>query len=359
MHAAAQQGHFLETLRGIRTIKLLGLEGKRNVAWSNRLIDSVNAGLRLKRFDIVFARTNNGIFGVDRLLMLILGARMVLNGHMSIGMLVAFLSYRDQLASRLGSLIGAGFKIRTLKVQCDRLSDIALAEAEQISDDRTFLPILPPTDPNIPALECRNLGYRYGQEDAWVFRNISFTVPTGRSLVITGPSGCGKSTLLSIMMGLIPPEEGQILWNGVELGAQNREAFRSVIAGVLQDDILLSGSLAENIAGFDTDIDLERVAQCAHAAQLLQDIQKMPMGFETLVSEMGSTLSGGQRQRMIMARALYRKPHILFMDEATSNLDVEREQQITALLNQLAITRVLVAHRPDVIASADYRFEMT
>ncbi|WP_122050918.1 ATP-binding cassette domain-containing protein [Asaia bogorensis] len=191
-----------------------------------------------------------------------------------------------------------------------------------------------------------------------VFRNVNLQVPAGKSLAITGPSGCGKSTLLAILMGLVQPEEGEVLWNGVVIGPSNREAYRSQIAGVLQDDILLSGSIAENIAGFDENIDLIRVAECARDAQILADIQRMPMNFDTLVSEMGHTLSGGQRQRIILARALYRKPKILFLDKATSNLDVKAEQSIENNLVSIETTRIIVTHRGETLQRSGYVFAM-
>ncbi|WP_336947410.1 peptidase domain-containing ABC transporter [Asaia sp. HN010] len=361
VHGAAQQGHFLETLRGMRTIKLLSLENRRKIAWGNKLVDSINAGLKIQRYDLIFARAQEALFGIDRVLMLVLGARMVLSAEMSVGMLVAFLSYRDQFSSRFGSLVTAGFKIRNLRVQCDRLSDIALADAEASEGDSgSKLAAFPAAEiaTDGAVLECRNVGYRYGKEDNWVFRNVNLQVPTGQSVAITGPSGCGKSTLLAILMGLVQPEEGQILWNGVELGPSNREAYRSQIAGVLQDDILLSGSIAENIAGFDETMDLARVVECARDAQILADIQRMPMGFETLISEMGHTLSGGQRQRVILARALYRTPRILFLDEATSNLDSTSEQAVENVLDTLTMARVIVTHKNETASRANMNFSM-
>ncbi|MBB2158131.1 peptidase domain-containing ABC transporter [Gluconacetobacter diazotrophicus] len=362
VHGAQQQGHFLETLRGMRSIKLLSLEHRREIAWANRLINRINAGLSIQRYDLIFARAQEALFGIDRVLMLVLGARMVLSADMSVGMLIAFLSYRDQFASRFGSLVTAGFKIRNLKVQCDRLSDIALAEAE-ISENFAPRMVMDLSDLNtgkmdVPIIECRNIGYRYGKEDAWVFRNVNLTVSARESLAITGPSGCGKSTLLAIVMGLIQPEEGQVLWNGAELTPANRAEYRSHIAGVLQDDILLSGSIAENIASFDEAMDLAWVAECAKSAQIFEDIRHMPMGFETLVGEMGSTLSGGQRQRLILARALYRKPTILFLDEATSNLDFISERAVETVLDALTITRIIVTHRVETVNRTAKRFEM-
>lgn len=364
VHSAAQQGHFIETLRGIRSIKLMGLQRRRTVVWTNRMIDNINAGLRIQRYDLIFARAQEILIALDKVATLVLGARMVMSGGMSIGMLMAFMSYRDQFCGRVGSLIGVAFKIKNLKVQCDRLSDIALAEAEgseadsPVSDTAGLVDDDGMENPDVPMLECRNLGYRYGKEDTWVFRHLNLKVYPGKSLAIVGPSGCGKSTLLGLLMGLIQPEEGQIFWKGMELKAANREAYRARIAGVLQDDILFSGSIAENISGFDDEMDLEWVAECARNAQIHEDIQRMPMGLETIVGEMGSTLSGGQRQRLILARALYQAPRILFLDEATSNLDPASEQAVEAVLNELPITRVVVTHRPGTAERADGIFVM-
>lgn len=159
-------------------------------------------------------------------------------------------------------------------------------------------------------------------------------------------------------MGLVQPVEGQIFLKGMELTSANREAFRAQIAGVLQDDILFSGSIAENIAGFDDEMDMMRVIECAQNAHILDDIQKMPMGFETLIGEMGSTVSGGQRQRLILARALYQAPRILFLDEATSNLDPASERIVETVLNSLPITRIIVTHRPATAERADDIFAM-
>lgn len=364
VHEASQQGHFVETLRGIRSVKLMGLQHRRTVVWTNRMIDGINAGLKMQRYDLVFTRAQEFLVALDRVATLVLGARMVMSGAMSIGMLMAFVSYRDQFCGRIGNLIGIGFKIKNLRVQCDRLSDIALAESETNEGDVAYSSVAARIDDDavdmaeIPILECRGLGYRYGQEDCWVFRDINIKIYQGKSIAIIGPSGCGKSTLLALLMGLVQPVEGQIFWKGMELTSANREAFRAQIAGVLQDDILFSGSIAENIAGFDDEMDMMRVIECAQNAHILDDIQKMPMGFETLIGEMGSTVSGGQRQRLILARALYQAPRILFLDEATSNLDPASERIVETVLNSLPITRIIVTHRPATAERADDIFAM-
>ena len=353
IHDARQQTHFIETLRGIASVKLLGLTERRRVAWVNHFVNSLNAKFRLLRLDLVFGRADDLLTGGDRLIMLVLGAKMVMSGTMSLGMLVAFLAYRDQFATRVRNLIGTGFQLQMLSLQLTRLADIVLAEPEQgvggVSN------ISPTTSIKFlgEALRADNVSYRYGEYEPWVFRNISLDIPPGASVAITGPSGCGKTTFLKILMGLVRPTEGVISCSGMNISALNSAAYRERIAGVLQDDGLFAGSLAENICGFDAHPDPEWMTECADRAAILDDIRQMPMGFETLVGDMGSTLSGGQKQRVILARALYRRPAILFLDEATSHLDEATEAVVAQALRDLQITRVIVAHRPATIAHAD------
>jgi ATP-binding cassette subfamily B protein RaxB len=353
IHDARQQTHFIETLRGIASVKLLGLTDRRRVAWINHFVDALNAKFRLLRLDLVFGRADDLLTGGDRLLMLVLGAKMVMSGTMSLGMLVAFLAYRDQFATRIKSLIGTGFQLQMLSLQLTRLADIVLAEPEQgVSGVANISPTM-----SIKffgeALHADNVSYRYGEYEPWVFRNISLDIPAGSSVAITGPSGCGKTTLLKILMGLTRPTEGVISCSGTNINSLSSAAYRDRIAGVLQEDGLFAGSLAENICGFDDHPDPDWMTECASRAAILDDIRQMPMGFETLVGDMGSTLSGGQKQRVILARALYRRPAILFLDEATSHLDEATEAVVAQALRDLRITRVIVAHRPATIAHAD------
>jgi ATP-binding cassette subfamily B protein RaxB len=353
IHDARQQTHFIETLRGIASVKLLGLTDRRRAAWVNHFVDSLNAKFRLVRLDLLFGRANDLLTGADRLLLLVLGARMVIAGTMSLGMLVAFLAYRDQFATRVQNLIGTGFQLKMLSLQLTRLADIVRAEPEHEAGRALNVSAISSIKFLGEALRAENVSFRYGDNEPWVFRNISLDIPPGKCVAITGPSGCGKTTFLKILMSLTRPTEGVISCGGLNINALGSAAYRQRIAGVLQDDGLFAGSLAENICGFDNHPDPEWMTECADRAAILEDIRQMPMGFETLVGDMGSTLSGGQKQRVILARALYRRPAILFLDEATSHLDEETEAVVAEALRDLRITRVIVAHRPATIANAD------
>lgn len=348
-----QQTHFIETVRGIGSVKLLGLEGRRRATWVNYLVDSINARLRLQRLDLVFGRASDLLFGADRLAMIILGAEAVINGRMSIGMLVAFLSYKDQFSTRVGNLIASWFQLRMLNVQTDRLGDIVMAEPEGPAGGQSASLAYPQGCPASALLRAEGISKRYGDNEPWILRGVDLAIPPGQSVAITGPSGCGKTTLLKVLMGLLAPTEGRVFFDDADIRAIGGKAYRECISGVLQDDRLFAGSIAENICAFDPFPDQGWIEECAARAAILADIRGMPMGFETLVGDMGSTLSGGQLQRLVLARALYRRPRILFLDEATSHLDEATEATIAVALRDLRMTRVIVAHRPATIAHAD------
>ena len=185
---------------------------------------------------------------------------------------------------------------------------------------------------------------------------MDFAVKSREFVAITGPSGQGKTTLLKLLLGLHRPTSGTIELDGHRADPELWRAWRTRVGVVAQDDRLLSGTIADNIAFFDPDIDMARVQAAAKAAQVHDDIMRAPMQYLGLVGDMGSTLSGGQRQRVLLARALYGEPRVLFLDEGTANLDGETEEAIVRLIEAMPITRIIVAHRPALIRRAQRVF---
>jgi ATP-binding cassette subfamily B protein RaxB len=203
------------------------------------------------------------------------------------------------------------------------------------------------------AIEAKGLAFRYAESEPLVLSDVNLRIEPGESVAIVGPSGCGKTTLVKLLLGLLQPTEGVIEIGGVALPRVGLERYRTAVASVMQDDQLFAGSIAENVCFFDPQPDHSRVERCARLAAVHDDILAMPMRYNTLVGDMGTVLSGGQKQRILLARALYREPSILVLDEATSHLDVARERTVNEAVRGLKLTRIIVAHRPETIASAD------
>jgi ATP-binding cassette subfamily B protein RaxB len=354
VHAANENSHFMETLRGMPSIKALVMGERRQGTWNNLLVDRVGAELRVNKIDLAFATANTVLFGFDRILIIFFGARAVMSGSLTVGMLVAFIAFKDQFSQRVGMFLDTIVRLGMLSVHSERIADIALAEPEQTSLE-TSSSWIPGTAaiPSKAALSAKEVSFRYGDNEPEVLAAFSIDIGAGECVALTGPSGSGKTTLLKILAGLIRPTSGVVLLDGVPLHTIGFSAYRQQIGCVLQDDRLFAGSIGENIAGFGPSPDLQRVREAAALAAIHDEIVRMPMGYETLVGDMGSSLSGGQMQRVVLARALYRQPRILLLDEATSHLDEENEQAINEAIRSLTIARFIVAHRRSTLAMAD------
>ena len=202
-------------------------------------------------------------------------------------------------------------------------------------------------------IEVRDLWFRYGNDSPWILQGVSLVVEPGESVAITGPSGSGKTTLLHVMVGLLEPTRGEVLVNGRDLRTISSAEYARVIGVVLQDDILFQGTVADNISFFETPVDMARVAASAHKANVAADIEAMPMQYYSMLAEAATDISGGQKQRLFIARALYHAPRVLFLDEATSHLDSASEALVSRAVAAMDITRIVVAHRRETIATAD------
>jgi ATP-binding cassette subfamily B protein RaxB len=352
VYAANENSHFLETLRGMASIKALAIGDRRQGVWNNYLVDRVGAELRVGKIDLIFTIASNLLFGLDRIVIIFFGVRAVLGGMLSVGMLVAFLAYKDQFSQRVGKLLDTIVRLGTLTVHGERIADIALADAEQGHTGDIGGMSATVISPKA-GLSARGIDFRYSDNEPRVIADFDLDVAAGECVAIAGPSGAGKTTLLKILAGLLRPSAGTVLIDDVPLHAIGLEAYRAQIGCVLQDDRLFAGSIAENIAGFSPSPDPERIQQVARFAAIHEEIVRMPMGYETLVGDMGSSLSGGQMQRVVLARALYRGPRVLLLDEATSHLDEENERTINEAIRRLPISRVIVAHRRSTLDMAD------
>jgi ATP-binding cassette subfamily B protein RaxB len=341
---------FIETMRAVQSIKIFTREPERCAVWMNRYAQVVQAEASTSLLKQVFRIANEVIFGLENVLIIYFGAQAALAGDMTVGMLFAFISYKQQLVDKAARLIERAIEFRMLDLHLERLADVAGAEPEQ----GHFRPVAY-QQPIRGDLEVRELCFRYAEGEPFVLRDINLNVQAGDYLAITGPSGCGKTTLLKVILGLLEPSSGEILIDGVPLRILGHQTFRKSIGVVMQDDQLLSGSIADNICFFDESFELEHMMHCAELAGIHEEICRMPMAYNSLIGDMGTSLSGGQKQRILLARALYRRPRLLFMDEGTSHLDIATERQVTAAIKALGLTRLIIAHRPETIASATRR----
>ncbi|HFF5404355.1 TPA: peptidase domain-containing ABC transporter, partial [Acinetobacter baumannii] len=290
------------------------------------------------------------IFGIESLIIVFLGASAVIDKNFTIGFLMAFIAYKTQFASRFASLIDSYIQIKMLSLHGERLSDIVLTDQE--SDFMLDLPHKVQTEIK-GKITVKNLGFKYGEMEPEILNDISFTIEPGQSVSLTGPSGEGKSTLMNLLNSSLKPTNGEILIDDISLSQLGSNNLRSIIACVNQDDTLFAGNIMENISFFDEYANEDWIIECAKMAGIHEEIIKMPMGYYSLVGDMGSTLSGGQKQRIFIARALYKKPKILFLDEATSHLDIKRERIINSTISKMDITRIIIAHRKETIFSSE------
>jgi ATP-binding cassette subfamily B protein RaxB len=343
---AKKSSHFLESLRGVQSIKLFNRQEDRQARFMNLVVDSMNANIATRKLDLTLGVLHKLLFGIERVVMIWVGALLVMDHTFSVGMLFAFVAYKEQFAQRVSALIDKTVEVKMLKLQGERLADIVLSAPEP-------QPEFAPRTQDVPlSVELRNISFAYSDSEPEVLRFLNLNIEPGESVAIVGPSGCGKTTLLKLMLGVHAPRTGEIRIGGVTLAQLGLRTWRDMIGTVMQDDQLFAGSIADNISFFDPTADPAWVEQCARIAAVHGDIVAMPMGYHTLIGDMGASISGGQKQRILLARALYKRPKILFLDEATSALDVEREREVNNAIRQLDLTRVIVAHRPETIASA-------
>lgn len=348
---AKASSHFMETLYGIATLKSMGLNKKREEHWMSLNADAFNTSIRVTKLDMFFSGVHTFISTLEQILILWIGATTVIDNVMTIGMFMAFNAYRGSFSARMGSLINIFFSFKMLSLHRERIADIALMEAEKESYHPQEVEFS--NDLQGASISVKNLTFQYDQFSAPVFSDLNLEIQAGESVAISAKSGFGKTTLLKLMAGLLKPTKGEIYFNNIDITHIGVSNYRQHIACVLQDDKFFSGSILENIVSFEAKYDKEFAIECAKLAQVHEEIMAMPMNYETLLGELGNNLSGGQRQRLFIARALYKKPKILFMDEATSHLDEENEQKINEAIKKLAITRIIVAHRKSTLDSAN------
>jgi ATP-binding cassette, subfamily B, bacterial CvaB/MchF/RaxB len=350
VYGARQQTELMESVRGVQAIKLANKQSARKARLANATLEAAKRTMRIQRISLVFGAINQYLFGTQRIVLIALGAYLAIEGKFSAGMLIAFVAYADQFSGKIGGLIDKIVDFRMLRLHAERIADIALTAPEKHAHG-----VRSETEAALePRINVKNLSFRYAEGDPWILRNLNLAIHAGESVAIVGPSGCGKSTLAKLLLGLLEPTEGSIEISGIDIKRYGLDNYRKLVGAVMQNDTLFAGTIADNISFFDDVSTINQIISAASIAEIHDEIMAMPMAYESLVGDMGSALSGGQQQRIILARALYRMPKILVLDEATSHLDLRCENAINTAIRQLDVTRLIFAHRLETIASADY-----
>lgn len=350
LYAAKQNTHFIDTVRGIQSVRLFGREEHRRAGWLNMLADELNAHLRIQRITIHQKTAQVLLFGIERVLIVWLAARAVIDGSFTVGTLLAYIAYKEQFSTRVAALVDKAIELAMLGIHAERVADVVLhpreAESPHAHDDIDLNSVA-------PAIELKNLSFRYSPTEPLVFEGVDLAIAAGECVAITGASGGGKTTLVKVMLGLLTPSSGTVMVGGRPIQQLGVGRYRRMIGTVMQGDHLFSGSLSDNICFFDPTPDVAFIEACAIQASIHDEILQMPMGYNTLIGDLGSGLSGGQVQRVLLARAFYRRPRILVLDEATSSLDIEGERRVNNAVRAMRLTRIVIAHRPETIAMAD------
>ena len=350
--SAKEHAYFLESLRAALTIKMSGNVDLRANQWSNIIVDVQNRGTATQKIQILSSGINALIFGVESMSVLFVAGNSIIDSEMSIGMLIAFLGFKSNFTSRLAGIINTITQWHMQSVQCDRLADIALHKPEEATSKTS------PGPHSCLKIELVNVSFRPRMDSPWIIKNVNLIINPGDSLAIVGRSGSGKSTLTKLILGFLEPTEGHVLVNGLRLAEFGPASLRAMTGAVMQEDQVLNGTIAENIASFDLESQMTQVRSACKTANLHHVICKLPMGYHTVITDACSTLSSGQRQRPYLARAIYKCPKLLILDEATNNLDSHSEQHIISSLREMDITLITIAHRVETLALASKVIEL-
>ncbi|MEP3889814.1 MAG: peptidase domain-containing ABC transporter [Hellea sp.] len=350
---AVEQSYLIETIRATRPVKIFARQNQRESVWRNLYSDVVNANISYGKLTVGGQFATSLIGGFQTILIVYFGAIFVIDGDLTIGMLFAFMAYRRQFSNVTNALVQKVSEFRMLGLHLERLSDIVQTEKEEgLEVTKTGRQDSP------PEIKIQDVSFRYAHNDPYIFENLNLTIQPGEFIAISGASGGGKTTLFKIILGLVLPTTGYVKIDGAPLRSFGIGNWRALTGVVMQDDQLLSGTIAENISFFDSELDMEKVVACAQAAQIDEDVARMPMKYLSAIGEMGSALSGGQKQRLLLARAFYSNPQILLLDEGTANLDEAAEKLIADIITGMDITRIIIAHRPELLERADRVLDM-
>lgn len=350
VQGAKQQSLFVENIRGIQSIRGLNRTNERFTRWINLAIDQKNAELATERLRWIFKLGRSILFGVARILLVGMGALAVLDGDLTVGMLLALLAYQEAFVSRISSFIDTLFEIRIMDLQGSRLGGIVLQKQEL-----NVAPKLQDCEPVSGLLDVRDMRCRYSENSRFILDGLTFKIKPGEFIGLSGWSSSGKTTLLKCLLGMLP-FTGNILLGGFTYRQMGLVKYREHVAGVISGDQLFAGTLTENIASFSLTPDHKWIIECAKMVRMHDEIMGLPLRYNTRIGDLTSQFSTGQTQRLLVARALYKRPKVLLLDEALSQVRMETEQAILSVIKQKGISCLVVSRRADLSKLLDREF---
>ena len=341
--SARAKNSLIDTLRGYTSVAALGLSSQRQAHWQQGFAELTNANTE-RQLVALRAGIGHGIVNVlEHVVFLAVGLGAVLDQQATLGILFAFMTLRGRLHGAVADLVVSTRELFLVRAHIERVAEIVHEDAVPESRSAVF------RRPIVGRIRCVDVSFGYPGRGL-VLDGLNESIGEGESVAICGPSGAGKSTLLMLMAGLLEPRSGSIRCDDLDYSLWDRRMLQQQFGIVLQTDRLFEGSVADNVSGFDTAPSVARVRDATRVTALWDEVHALPMGIHTPIA--GAGLSGGQVQRLLLARALYRQPRVLFLDEATSNLDHATEVEVVANLESLDCTIISVAHRRNAIARA-------
>ncbi len=346
------RSYWVETINNIQEIKINNYEDTKRWKW-----EAIQA--RLYRLNIKVLKVNNAqmlgsqfINNMQNMAVTFFCAVAVINGDITFGVMISTQFIIGMLNGPITQFVGFVQSAQYAKISFMRINEI-----HQLKDEDEMASIISNniTLPQNRNLIVSNLSFQYSPNAPLVLKNLNFIIPAGKVTAIVGDSGCGKSTLLKLLLRLYMPSYGEVCIGNMNINTISLRQWRAKCGCVMQDGKVFNDTIQNNIVLNDEDVDYEALQQATQIANIAQEIERMPLGYQTAIGEMGRGLSGGQKQRLLIARALYKKPEYLFLDEATNALDTINEQKIVQALNSVFQNRtvIVIAHRLSTIKKAD------
>lgn len=342
------ESSLIETITNIRETRLASRETVAQTVSGGHLHDTINARAIFERqvvwYDVALAL----LVGLEQVIVISVGAFLIVEEElMTVGMLYAFLAYRQAFSNAALAMVDNLLEYALVSVHMERIADILQIERDVgVGQDGRGLSL-----PIGGDLELRDVTFQYGRSEPPVLSRCSVVVSEGSFVAVVGPSGAGKSTLLLVLMGLLDPQSGTVTIGGYRKAAVGGSSFREGMAAVSDRDALISGTVADNIVFYADTFDMDNVERAAKIAEVHDDVTALPMGYRAVVGNGG--LSSGQQQRILIARAVYRCPRVLFLDEGTAHVDERLERMIFENLRRLGITCVFATHNMELLTFAD------